>query len=82
MDQLTSSGTNKLSNNYQKGICIEKDEHKTFELYFKDYEMGNAAGMRAMLEIVIIMESELKGISLRHYQERSMKYEVYGLQAS
>ena len=44
MDQLTSSGINKLADNNQQCIGVEKDERKTFELYLRDDEMGNAAG--------------------------------------
>ncbi|RIB05840.1 kinase-like domain-containing protein [Gigaspora rosea] len=44
MDQLTPSEINKLANNYQNGIGIEKDECKTFELYLKADEMGNTEG--------------------------------------
>ena len=65
MDQLTSSGINKLVDNYQKNIGIEKDERKMFELYIKDDEMGNAAGT-CNVEIVIYMELELKGIYVKH----------------
>ncbi|RIB21570.1 kinase-like domain-containing protein [Gigaspora rosea] len=35
-------GINKLADNYQNGISM--DERKTFELYLKEDEMGNAAG--------------------------------------
>ncbi|RIB13400.1 hypothetical protein C2G38_2197967 [Gigaspora rosea] len=44
INQLMPSEINKLADNYQNGIGIEKDERKAFELYLKADEMGNVKG--------------------------------------